>query len=126
MTMVLARAFVARAVALKHYRFAALIAIGFHGLLRTGELLALKWKDLEVSLTCGVASLDHSKTGWRTGAKEAIALRDPLTLQLLDALLSGQPAPGEKVWPHSPQKFRSDFRRMAEFFAMECLMLKPI
>ena len=112
MTAVLARAFVARAVATGNLRFAALIAIGFHSLLRTGELLALSFKDLEISSSCGVVSLDRSKTGWRTGSKEAIALRDRLTLQLLDVLLSAQSPPGEKVWPHSAQKFGADFQRM--------------
>lgn len=76
MTAVPAHAFVARAVATGNLRFAALIAIGFHGLLRTGELLALSFKDMEISSSCGVVSLDHSKAGWRTGSKEAIALRD--------------------------------------------------
>ena len=112
MTAVLARAFVARAVATGNLRFAALIAIGFHSLLRTGELLALSFKDLEISSSCGVVSLDRNKTGWRTGSKEAIALRDRLTLQLLDVLLSAQSPPGEKVWPHSAQKFGADFQRM--------------
>lgn len=125
LTAVLARAFVARAVALRQLRFATLIAIGFHGSLRTGELLALTFKDIEITAQCGVVSLDHSKTGWRTGAKEAIAVRDRLTLQLLDVLLSLQHQPGDKVWPHSAQKFRSDFARMCEFFQVSSLHMKP-
>ena len=125
MTAALAKAYVARAVERNQLRFAAMIAIGFHGLLRTGELMALTFADVEISSTCGVISLDHSKTGWRTGAKEAIAVRDPLTLQLLDVLLSAQPAPGERIWPHSPQKFRADFQRMGEFLHVQCLQMKP-
>lgn len=44
--VVLARAFVARAVHLNHLRFAALLSLGYHALLRTGELLQLQFRDL--------------------------------------------------------------------------------
>ena len=47
---VLARAFVARAVHLNHLRMAALLSLGYHALLRTGELLQLQFRDIEVSL----------------------------------------------------------------------------
>ena len=126
MTVALAQAFVARAVAQHNLAFAALIAIGFHGLLRTGELLSLRFKDIEVSTMCGVVSLHESKTGQRTGSKEAVALRDRLTLQLLETLVSVQsPSPGDLLWPHSAQSFRQTFRKMSDYFGVQALQLKP-
>ena len=87
---------------------------------------ALSTHSGEVYLACGVVSLASSKTGQRTGAKEAIALRDSLTLQLLDTLQSVQrPAPGELLWPHSAQHFRQTFRTMCEYFQVEALLFKP-
>jgi hypothetical protein len=114
--VVLARAFVARAVHLNHLRFAALLSLGYHALLRTGELLQLQFRDLEVSLDCGVVSLKCSKSGLRSGSQEAVALRDSLCLQILSALLATTPhSPGDKIWPHSAQAFRLAFKRLSPF-----------
>eukprot|EP00435_Cladocopium_sp_Y103_P028366 s1320_g7.t1 len=126
LTVVLARAFVARAVHLNRLRLAALIAVGFHALLRTGELLELRFCDLEFSEECGVVSLKASKSGLRTGSQEAVALRDPLCLQILDVLFSTTAHhPGDKLWPHSGQAFRLAFKRLVTFFHAETFLFKP-
>eukprot|EP00435_Cladocopium_sp_Y103_P049676 s2058_g15.t1 len=83
-TVLLVRAVVSRAVQLNQIPFACMIALGFHVLLRTGELLQVASKDLELSAECGILSLHYSKSGLRAGGKEAVAIRDQLTLQLLD------------------------------------------
>eukprot|EP00435_Cladocopium_sp_Y103_P046259 s2759_g13.t1 len=48
-----------------------------------GEILALQWKDLELSHQCGVVSLYSSKSGMRTGSEEAVSIRDSLVLEVL-------------------------------------------
>lgn len=68
--------------------FAVLVALGFHGLLRTGELLSLQFQDIEFTRQCGVVSLKSSKSGLRAGAEEAVAVRDSLTLQLIHTLVA--------------------------------------
>eukprot|EP00435_Cladocopium_sp_Y103_P067105 s619_g29.t1 len=74
-TVWLVKAIVARAVDSNQLAFATLVALGFHCLLRTGELLALQFKDFECSDSCGVVSLFRSKSGSRTGAEEAVSIR---------------------------------------------------
>ena len=102
------------------------IAIGFHGLLRTGELMALRFGDIEFNRRCGVVSLNQSKTGLRTGSKEAIAVRDSLTLLLLETLVSlRHPCAGDPLWPHSAQAFRTAFRALCDFFRVEGLNFEP-
>ena len=87
----LARAFIARAVHRNQLRLAALLSLGYRALLRTGELLQLQFRDLEISSSCGVVSLKCSKSGLRSGSQEAVALRDSLCLQILAALLETTP-----------------------------------
>lgn len=48
-TVLLVRALVARAVQRQQLHFAALVSLGFHCLLRTGELLNLRFGDFEFS-----------------------------------------------------------------------------
>ena len=126
LTCDLACAFTAKAVAAGNLSLAALIAIGFHGLLRTGELLKIRFGDLEFNQVCGVLTLHQSKSGLCTGAQEAIAIRDSLVLQLLDTLLSLQsPHPGDLIWPHSGGSFRKEFQKLCEFFDVQHLQFKP-
>lgn len=120
------RAFIARAVELNELSFACLLALGFHALLRTGELLNVAAKDLDISEACGVLRLPHSKSGARTGSNEAIAIRDKLTLQLLDTWLAVvKPAPGQLLWPYSAQRFRRRFLEFNRFFRICDLQFKP-
>lgn len=126
LTWELARAFVARAVATNDIALATLVALGFHGLLRTGELLGLRFGDIEFNQSCGVVSLQQSKTGHRTGSQEAIAVRDSLTLQLLSTMVAiRHPCAGDLLWPHSGQSFRSGFRALCDYFQVAGLHFKP-
>lgn len=126
LTVLLARAIVSRAVQLQDIPFACMVALGFHALLRTGELLSIQWKDFEISSICGILSLPKSKSGLRSGAKEAIALRDHLTLQLLDTWkVVYAPCLGDKLWAHSPQRFRDKFKQYLEFFKVSQFEFNP-
>ena len=126
LTLQLARAFVAKAVDAGKIALGTLVAIGFHGLLRTGELLKLRFQDVEWNQECGVLTLHQSKTGLRTGTHEAVALRDPLVLQLLDTLWSVQrPYPGALLWPYSGGFFRKEFQSLCDFFQVSSLRFKP-
>lgn len=126
LTALLCRAFVAKAVASERLALATLIALGFHGLLRTGELLSLTFGNIEYNNLCAVISLNQSKSGLRTGAREAIAVRDQLTLSLLDALACVAPsAPGNKLWPYAAQKFRTEFKSLCQSFRVAHLLFKP-
>ena len=125
-TPLLVRAFVADAVARRELRYAALLCLGFHCLLRTGELLEIRFGDLEIGERTGVLTLKSSKSGLRTGAMEAVAIRDPITLELVNTLLLITPHfRGDLLWPHSGQSFRNRFRLSCERFRVAALAYKP-
>ena len=106
--------------------FALLVAIGFHCLLRTGELLGLQLKDFEFNSRCGVVSLMSTKSGLRTGSEEAVAIRDKLVLQILDTLFSTTLFHrGQKLWPYSGQAFRDLFASYMRAFRICHLGMKP-
>ena len=126
LTVWLVKALVGRAVDRGELQFAVMVAIGFNCLLRTGEFLTLQYKDLEFSRSCGVVSLRSSKSGLRTGSEEAVAIRDPLVLDLLHALFTIHfQFPGAKIWPHSAQAFRTMFAQYLQFFRISHLRMKP-
>ena len=126
MTILLIRALVGRAILVDDLRLAALFCLGFHCLLRTGELVLIQYQDLEFSQVCGVLSLQSSKSGLRTGTQEAVAIRDRLTLQLLDTLLVVfNPSPGDRLWPYSAQAFRTAMAKALAFFNVTHLNMKP-
>ena len=117
LTVLLAKAIISRAVQKGDLCFACIVALAYHALLRTGEVLALRFCDLEFNLQCGVVSLQQSKSGLRSGSQEAVALRDRCTLQLLDTLWTCQRHfPGQKIWPHSGQAFRKRLLSYFRFF----------
>ena len=117
LTVLLVKAIVCRAVQKGDLTFAALIALAYHALLRTGEILSLRFCDLEFNSQCGVVSLRQSKSGLRTGTKESVAIRDSCTLQLLDTLWECQRHfPGQNIWPHSGQAFRKRLYQYFRFF----------
>ena len=117
LTVLLVKAIISRAVIKQDLAFAALVALAYHALLRTGEALALRFCDLEFGSRCGVVSLQQSKSGLRMGSKEAVAIRDRCTLQLLDAYWTcTRHFPGQKLWPHSAQAFRIRLQSYFRFF----------
>lgn len=102
------------------------MAIGFHCLLRTGELLGLQFKNFEFNSRCGVVSLMSSKSGLRTGSEEAVAIRDRLVLQILGTLFSTTLFHrGQKLWPYSGQAFRDLFASYMRAFRICHLGMKP-
>lgn len=125
-TAELVKAIIGRATERVAIPFATLVALGFHALLRTGELLAIQYQDLEFTATCGVLTLKSSKTGLRHGTEEAVAIRDLLTLQLLETLFFVHPGgPGNRIWPFSAQAFREEYRRYFSFFRLGAFNFKP-
>ena len=126
LTPELVKAIVARAVDQNHLAFATMVAIGFHALLRTGEFLALQFQDVEFATSCGVITLKSSKSGLRHGSEEAVAIRDGLTLSLLETLFSVQEhGPGNTLWPFSAQCFRETFQQYMRFFRLSGFAFKP-
>eukprot|EP00438_Fugacium_kawagutii_P035341 Skav207490 [mRNA] locus=scaffold334:64582:72053:+ [translate_table: standard] len=72
------RAFVTYLLDKSEVAGAFLIALGFHTYLRTGELLALQFRDLQVNAVAGVVTIRGGKTGRRLNVREAVAIYDPV------------------------------------------------
>ena len=70
---------------------AVLTWLSFHAMLRTGEALGLRAKDLHVAKNCktGVVNLQLTKTGQRLGVQESVTLYDFQLLRLLTPTLVG-------------------------------------
>ena len=67
----------------------ALILLGFHALLRTGELLSVRPCDFLLDNSTGLVSLPRSKSGLRNNSLETVSLHDPiLSLKRCELLLN--------------------------------------
>ena len=122
----LASAMLARCIEVGWLRLGALLGLGFHCLLRTGELLHLRICDLHLSSEQGVVNLRLTKTGLRQGACEALPIFDKWLLQVLQTLKTIHAGPhSRKIWDSSAQNFRRHFRLLCQFFQVQHLQFHP-
>lgn len=67
-----------------------LLLLGFHALLRTDELLAVRPCDFLLDSNQGLVSLPRSKSGLRNNSLETVSLHDPITIEALRAVIEVQ------------------------------------
>ena len=107
---------------------AALILLGFHALLRTGELLSVRPCDFLLDATKGLVSLPQSKSGLRNNSLESVSLHDPVTLEAVRAMISHQSMMGLQqvpCWQKSGTAFRSLFARILQNLQVDHLNFRP-
>ena len=93
----------------------ALILLAFHCLLRTGEILQLRPCDFILDSQSGVVSLPTSKSGVRNTSRESVTIRDPITLETVQAMIDLRTQLGfsqTPCWGRSGSSFRALFRRI--------------
>ena len=93
---------------------AGLILLGFHCLLRTGELLTVRPCDFLLETDRGLVTLPSSKSGIRHNSRESVAISDPITLEVARAMVHLQTQLGFRqvpCWNKSGSSFRDLFRR---------------
>jgi len=97
-------------------RFAAALALGFHCLLRSAELMGAMVGDLSLDVRrgTGVLNLGFTKGGKRRGVIEHVALNDPNIVKLLSLAVEGLDK-GELICSRSP----SDFHRVFRFYLQQ-------
>ncbi len=100
--------------ALEHHDliFAALLLIGFFGLLRTGEILLVRACDLLVDQRNLLISLPQAKSGTRNAAAEMVQVSDPFTPEVIRAvkeLRKDTHMSKVPLWDFTPQSFRDRF-----------------
>lgn len=108
---------VARCLEIRDITMSFLLAIGFFGLFRTGELLQLCLNDVNVDTNAVITHLSETKTSGKTGPGEHIVIREPAVLHLTRTFLALQPRRG-LIWRESSQQFRVQFSRIISFFRL--------
>lgn len=127
LSALIVQAFVGFLLKKEFYSSAFLIALGFHAYLRTGELLNLQFRDLQLGSKTGICTIRGGKSGLRNNIDEAIALYDRSVLELgrIAFLLPHHERGTSKVWPFSSSSFRKMFADCVRAFQLEQLDFKP-
>ena len=105
-----------------------LLLLGFHALLRTGELLQVRPVDFILGETHGLVSLPSSKSGVRNNAQESVSLHDTCTLEAVRAMVDLQTERQlacVPCWVHSGTAFRNLFRKILGELHVEDMGFRP-
>lgn len=106
----------------------ALLLLGFHALLRTGELLSVRPCDFLLDDTQGLVSLPRSKSGLRHNALETVSLHDPVTIEALRAVIETKNRLGYNtipLWHRSGSTFRALFAKVLTELEVAHLSFRP-
>lgn len=106
----------------------ALLLLGFHCLLRTGEVLALRPRDILLGAKQGLVTLQSSKSGVRNNTKESVAILDPITLEVTRAMVELRNQQGFNntvCWDRSGAAFRNLFNQLLQHLEVAHLSFKP-
>ena len=115
-------------LASSNLEMAACLLLGFHLLLRTGELLALTANDFVVGPDSGICSLKATKTGQRTSSNEAISITDMITLEVLRQLLIYKEQTNTSalpLWSASGSAFRQRFKFLTDLMGLQTHQFRP-
>ena len=108
--------------------FTGLLLLGFFAMLRTGELLSVRPKDLIINRTRGLVSLRNTKSGQRHSASETVAFDDPFTLDTLTELVALRRAQNlfhVPIWIQSAANFRDRFQHHLQRFDLKAHYFRP-
>ena len=100
---------------------AVCLALAFYGMLRTGELLQLRWTQLLFGSHDLVIQLGFTKTGLRRAIDENVVVQQHLPRLVAKTLWDiryRQQRLNELVWNDSSKAFRDKFRALVAFFQL--------
>ena len=100
---------------------AVCLALALYGMLRTGELLQLRWSQLLFGPQDLVIQLGLTKTGLRRAIDENVVARDEIPRLLARTLWDirrKQQRLNELVWIDGSKAFRDQFRALVAFFQL--------
>ena len=106
----------------------ALLLLGFHCLMRTGELLQVRPCDFICDHQVGLVSIPSTKSGVRNNVAESVTIRDAITLETVLAMLEVRRAQGfdkTPCWDRSGSAFRDLFRRILCKLQVDDLNFRP-
>ena len=113
-----ALAFIARALEMEDLSLAVCIALGFWGMLRTGEILKVSTSHILLSKTDVIVQLGETKTSLRRAVDENIVVRHLVTFLLCQTLLQKFRGQATLVWGRSSTDFRTSFNSLVAFFGL--------
>jgi hypothetical protein len=120
------RAITCRAVQKGELAFASLVALGFHALLPTCEILSLRFCDLELIESEELYLYRLANLAYTLGLREPSPPVTKCTPQLLDALCAcPRHFPGQRLWSHRAQKMREMFQSRLKFVRVHHFGYKP-
>lgn len=107
---------------------AALLLLGFHCCLRTGELFLISADDILVNSKTGIVHVKASKGRLRRNVKESVTIECPIVRQVVLQMIDIQREAGLSavpLWTHSGQAFRrTAFYRLCREFDVVHLNLR--
>eukprot|EP00435_Cladocopium_sp_Y103_P024907 s1976_g6.t1 len=112
----------------EHYEMATVLLLGFHCLLRKGELLSVTADDFSLGKRTGVCSLKDTKTGIRHNANEAISITHPLVLEIVRTLVEARlknDLGAVPLWSRTPGQFRKRFRYLCHLMDLQKHSFRP-
>eukprot|EP00438_Fugacium_kawagutii_P006075 Skav200576 [mRNA] locus=scaffold917:283975:288745:- [translate_table: standard] len=118
---VFAEALVARQVELGNLTMGLTLALGFWGMLRTGELMTLRTHQLMLGKKDLVIQLGFTKTGTRRQQDENVVVHHLPTILLAEAVLEARLNQGRLrrlLYSRGPLHFRKEFKVGLDFFKM--------
>lgn len=107
---------------------AGLLLLGFHCLMRTGELLQIRPCDFILGDDSGLISIPSSKSGVRNNSKESVTIQDPCTLEVARAMVELCQAQGRQnlpCWERSGSSFRNLFKQILVELEISELNMRP-
>ena len=118
-------AMIFRSLELGNLAMSALLAAGFYGLLRTGEILKLNRSDVACDKTSLVLNLGYTKAGFRQGVEETVVIRHPRCLLIWKTFLDVIGPHSSMLWPFSGSYFRAEFDALLQFFGLSNYGFRP-
>ena len=113
-------------ISVGHPRSALAVALAFHGLLRTGEILAVRKRDVTFARTGknAIINLRMTKSGQRLNQHEMVSVDDALLVQWLSKALR-ELLPGDPIVAQTPQAFRKLFYGSIRVLGLTRMEYKP-
>ena len=112
-----ALALVSRAVEIEDLELAAMLCLGFWGLLRTGELLLVQKRHVLIKGQEMIVQLGYTKTGLRRAVDENVMIHHVATILICEAVFANK-RDEDPLWSRQAQSFRENFRRLLKFFGL--------
>ena len=103
------------------------VVLGFFGMLRTAELVTLRWGQVMLDLDAEVCilNLGYIKSSQRKGAQECVRVTHRELVWALAADQPSPPAPGQALCPCSATTFRSHVAQAVVDVGLHGLDVRP-